>query len=111
VSQPPDFLLIDPAGAMSYGRRTPEESIFAAVRRFIPDMVPHVRGGLWLYSCESATAEVVPNRVAEQLISRLGYDLPGDCVGLIAVSLAGDALTGDVPPFPPEVIAAIGPLE
>lgn len=111
MSEPPDFLLIEPAGGMSYGRRMRGESIFAAVRRFIPDMVPHVLGRLWLYSCEGAAAEVAPNRVAEQLMSRLGYELPGGCVGLIAVSLAGDALTGDVPRFPPEVIAAIGQLE
>ncbi|MDT7565393.1 MAG: hypothetical protein QOG76_4017 [Pseudonocardiales bacterium] len=96
---------------MSYGRRSPGESIFAAVRRFIPDMVPHVLGRLWLYSCESATPEGAPNRVADKLISRLGYGLPGRCVGLIAVSSAGDALTGDVPSFPPEVITTIGQLE
>jgi len=105
-----DFALLTSSGHLTYGCRRPDESIFTALRREIPDLSTQGLGQLRMWFTDVFTAELPDNHLADEVIGRLGYHHLYGWAGPVALTLEEDPHTGDVPALTPEVRATLDEL-
>lgn len=110
-----DFVLLPVDGPASYGRLSPGESTYQAIRRQVPDLGTQGAGRLRLWfpdQFRDASGRYLfpPNPLADRVVSRLGYRLAGGWYGPVAISMEEETATGEIPPLSPEVRATIDEL-
>lgn len=115
----PDFAVLHPEGYLSFEHSRPGEPLDDAIRPHILDaghidrgralMSTTGLGPLRLWHHDHFTSDLPDNRIADHVISTLGYDLT-PWVGPVAISMEEDRATGEVAPLPAEVSARLAAL-
>lgn len=104
-----DYVVLPVSGPPVYGRRRPGESVNDAIRVHLPDLGTQGMGRLRLWFVDWFGPDLAPNRLADEVIGRLGYRHPTGWYGPVAVSMEEDH-SGDVPGLSAEVRATIDEL-
>ncbi|MFI6041954.1 hypothetical protein ACIA8C_09985 [Nocardia sp. NPDC051321] len=98
-----DFLVLNPDGEVLYGSRNRDQEMRDAVRTHVPDLSTQGMGRLraW-FADDFSNPDLLPNPLADQVLARLGYQLPTGWYGPVAVSMEEDG-AGDIPPLDSKV--------
>jgi hypothetical protein len=106
----PEFFVLRPDGTITYGRRAPGESLDSAVRAAIPEvriLGTSTLGMARLWYHDFFTPDLPRNQLADLIVAELGYRHETGWYGPVAVSMDENPATGEVPPLPRELMAAI----
>lgn len=108
-SEPVDFVVMHPEGTLQTGRFTKARSPHDALATTIPDLTSQGFGRLRTWFSDSQTSQP-GNRLADTVISGMGYRHHGGWRGKVALTMAEDRATGTYPPLLREALDSIEEL-
>lgn len=104
-----DFALLYPEVRVTYECRGPGETLLAAIGQHIPDLATVEGSGPFRFYHSDPSAEAVANDLADTV--SLGLGLGKWWWDLVAISMAPDPGTGEVPPLLPQVLDTLTTVE
>lgn len=107
-SAAPHFVVMYPDGQLEYGYRGEDESTNRALKHYIAELGTQGMGRLRAWFSDDFGA-LPANRLADEVITGVGYRHPSGWRGVVALSMEEDH-TGECPPLTADVRSTLDEL-
>ncbi|MBF6063485.1 hypothetical protein IU500_18540 [Nocardia terpenica] len=110
MSEQTDFVVLNPDGTVIYGSRDGDQRVWEAIRTHVPDLSTQGMGRVraW-FADDFSSPDLLPNPLADRVLTRLGYQHPTGWYGPVALSMEED-MVGEIAALDSEVCKMVDDL-